>query len=151
MSASSNDLLYVFGVLLVALIMISSFGGGLRYEEPFLGVVPPPSALPGSSPVMEKYGSPEAMIAQAQKREMFAEDGRDSLSYAQGQPPKPVIPAKPKDETEAAHDELEGFYAAAAPAPAAIPARKESQPQPQQQPQHSIEAFDGCMYAGCGM
>lgn len=35
--SDSKELLYVFGVLLASLILISSFGGGLRYVEPFFG------------------------------------------------------------------------------------------------------------------
>jgi hypothetical protein len=34
--SDSKELMYVFGVLLLALTVISAFGGGLRYSEPFL-------------------------------------------------------------------------------------------------------------------
>ena len=141
MSDSPKELLYVFGVLLLALTLISSFGGGLRYEEPFLGA---PSAMPVPPALKEKYGSPENMIAAANKQgaEKFAEDSRDNISYGQPQPPKPVMPKEENVE----ESELEHFYASQMPERFTVGAPSgSSRQQPVPAPVFNVEPFEGCM------
>jgi hypothetical protein len=153
MSDSSKELLYVFGVLLLALTLISSFGGGLRYEEPFLGTpMPAPTPAPAHPALKEKYGSPENMIAIANKQaaEKFAEDARDNVSYGQPKPSGPALPTEEKEneKEQDGENELEQFYApplnelftVGAPATAS----KEQPPAPA----FHVEPFEGCMQCG---